>query len=64
MVEAVGTFVRAKVDSNDSRQRKSYHLLRVLGTKLHTDLILCADHFLSLLLFSYFIFLNVALCIS
>ena len=64
MVEAVGTFVRAKVDSNDSRQRKSYHLTRVLGTKLHTDLILCADHFLSLLLLSYFIFLNVALCIS
>ncbi|KAG4916981.1 hypothetical protein JHK87_054538 [Glycine soja] len=27
---AVGTFVRAKVDSNDYRQRKSYHLTRVL----------------------------------
>ncbi|RDX60494.1 Zinc finger CCCH domain-containing protein 19, partial [Mucuna pruriens] len=31
MGKVVGTFVRAKVDSNDSRQRKSHHLVRVLG---------------------------------
>ncbi|KAG2395273.1 uncharacterized protein HKW66_Vig0073510 [Vigna angularis] len=29
----VGTFVRARMDSNDSRQRKSYHLVRVLGVE-------------------------------
>ncbi|KAK7397347.1 hypothetical protein VNO78_18516 [Psophocarpus tetragonolobus] len=30
---------RAKVDSDDSGQRKSYHLVRVLGTKSHTDVV-------------------------
>ncbi|KAL9320408.1 hypothetical protein ACSQ67_012247 [Phaseolus vulgaris] len=29
----VGTFVRARMDSNDSRQGKSYHLVRVLGVE-------------------------------
>ncbi|BAT87926.1 hypothetical protein VIGAN_05135100 [Vigna angularis var. angularis] len=29
----VGTFVRARMDSDDSRQRKSYHLVRVLGVE-------------------------------
>ncbi|XP_061340413.1 zinc finger CCCH domain-containing protein 19 [Gastrolobium bilobum] len=31
MDKVVGTFVRAKVDSNDYRERKSHHLLRVIG---------------------------------
>ncbi|KAL2345826.1 hypothetical protein Fmac_007111 [Flemingia macrophylla] len=31
MDKVVGTFVRVKVDSNDSGQRKSYHLVRVVG---------------------------------
>ncbi|TKY61342.1 Zinc finger CCCH domain-containing protein 44 [Spatholobus suberectus] len=33
MGKVVGTFVRAKMDSNDSRQRKSHHLVRVLGVE-------------------------------
>nr|KYP42735.1 Uncharacterized protein At5g08430 family [Cajanus cajan] len=31
MNKVVGTFVRAKVDSSDSKQRKSHHLVRVVG---------------------------------
>jgi len=41
----VGTFVRARMDSNDPRQGKSYHLVRVSGNKFDTDLILCVHHF-------------------
>ena len=57
----VGTFVRARMDSNDSRQGKSYHLVRVLGNKFHTDLILCAHYFHSFFLLGYFIFVHVTL---
>lgn len=39
--KVVGAFVRAKVDLDDHKQRKSYHLLRVIGNKLHAYLILC-----------------------
>lgn len=34
--KVVGAFVRVKVDSNGCSQRKSHHLVRVKGNKLHT----------------------------
>jgi len=55
----VGTFVRARMDSNDSRQVRSYHLVRVLGNKFHTYLILCAHYFHSFYLLHYFMFVLV-----
>lgn len=61
--KVVGTFVRARVNSNDHKQRNSYHLVRVLGNKLirYKCNIHPSSFYLLVLLSYYFIFLNVEL---
>ena len=57
----VGSFVRARMESNDPRQARPYHLVRVLGNKFHTYLIRFAHYVHSFYLLHYFMFVHVAL---